>query len=48
MHDGIVTVAFCDGRVKVLSKNIDPLIYARLMTPAGRSFGEKMVGNNDY
>jgi prepilin-type N-terminal cleavage/methylation domain-containing protein len=36
-HNGIVVVAFCDGRAVSLSNEIDMLVYARLMTPDGRS-----------
>ena len=47
-HPTLVFVAFCDGRAQALSENINPRIFARLMTPDGESFGQPTVGPNDF
>jgi prepilin-type processing-associated H-X9-DG protein len=39
-HGGFVNVAFADGSAQPLSEAIDPLIYLRLLTPAGAAYGE--------
>lgn len=31
-HPGVVNVAFCDGHLGTMNENIDPLVYAQLMT----------------
>lgn len=42
-HSGSVNVIWADGRGTTLSEDIDPLIYVRLMTPAGSLYGEQPV-----
>lgn len=39
-HPGAVNVVYCSGRVQALSDQIDPLVYERLLTPAGTRHGE--------
>jgi hypothetical protein len=34
-HSGIVNVVFCNGSTRTISEQIDPSIYARLITPEG-------------
>ncbi len=34
-HSRVIVVSFCDGSAKTLSDTIDPLVYARLITPDG-------------
>jgi prepilin-type N-terminal cleavage/methylation domain-containing protein/prepilin-type processing-associated H-X9-DG protein len=48
LHPGIVNVAFCDGRVRALSENIDQTIYACLMTFRGARNGQTVFGDNQY
>jgi len=48
VHPGIVSVAFCDGRARVLNANIDFKIYATLITPRGSRHGQLPIGDNDY
>jgi hypothetical protein len=48
LHPGIVSVAFCDGRVRVLSELVDQTVYARLITWRGSRAGQLPVGDNDY
>ncbi len=48
LHPGIVNVAFCDGRVRALSENIDQTIYACLMTFRGARSGQAVFGDNQY
>jgi Protein of unknown function (DUF1559) len=40
LHAGTIHVGFCDESVRPVSIEIDPLVYARLMTPAGTSYGQ--------
>ncbi|QGQ24427.1 DUF1559 domain-containing protein [Gimesia benthica] len=40
---GVVNVIFCDGSGRSLSPDIDPGIYARLLTPAGLRYGQDVV-----
>jgi len=35
-HDGVVVVTFADGHAETLNEEIDPEVYARLMTPNGK------------
>ncbi len=39
-HLGQVMAAFCDGRARALDEKIDPLVYARMLTPDGNRFGQ--------
>ena len=47
-HNGDFNVSFCDGHARALSDQIDPAIYARLMTPAGERYGQSVVNPADY
>ncbi len=48
LHLGTVNFVFCDGSTKPLSENIDKRVYLKLMTPDGKSFGQSLLGGNDY
>ncbi|MBD3673089.1 MAG: DUF1559 domain-containing protein [Planctomycetaceae bacterium] len=43
LHPDGVNVLFADGAFRTLSKEIDPLLYLRLMTPGGTAFGEARI-----
>lgn len=45
---GSVNVAFAGGNSKSIADNIDPTIWARLMTPDGERFGQVRIGDGDY
>lgn len=47
-HGGICMYGFADGSAKQISDSIDPLVYARLLTPNGQRFGETIDGLEDY
>ena len=47
-HPGVVTAAFCDGRVRTLNENMDISVYVRLMSPGGSRHGQPPVGDADY
>jgi prepilin-type N-terminal cleavage/methylation domain-containing protein len=47
-HPGLVTVAFCDGRARVLNDSIAFTVYALLMTPGGTRRGQGAVSDNQY
>lgn len=45
-HNGGVSVIWADGRGTMLSEDIDPLIYVRIMTPAGSLYGEQPIDDS--
>jgi hypothetical protein len=47
-HPGIVTAAFCDGRVRTLNETMNFLVYASLITSGGSRRGQAPVGDNTY
>ena len=47
-HSGVVTAAFCDGRVRTLNESMDFLVYTSLITPGGSRRGQAVVGDNAY
>ncbi|HLJ12356.1 MAG TPA: DUF1559 domain-containing protein [Planctomycetaceae bacterium] len=47
-HPGLVTAAFCDGRARVLSENMNYLVYVSLITPGGTRRGQTPVGDSAY
>lgn len=47
-HGGTCIYGFADGSAKQISDDIDPLVYARLLTPNGQQYGELTDGMDDY
>ncbi|WLD10537.1 DUF1559 domain-containing protein [Planctellipticum variicoloris] len=47
-HAGSLNVGMCDGSVRSLSENMDQYVYARLLTPDGRRYGQQIVNQADY
>jgi len=47
-HAGALNVGMCDGSVRSLSENMDQYVYARLLTPDGRRYGQQIVNQTDY
>lgn len=47
-HSWGVNVAFADGSCRFLSEEIDPAVYARLLSPAGSRFGQLPVNQSDF
>ncbi|MEQ8634173.1 DUF1559 domain-containing protein [Gimesia maris] len=45
---GAVNVIFCDGSGKSFSPEIDPTIYARLLTPAGQRYEQAELEEGDF
>ena len=45
---GVVNVIFCDGSGRSLSPDIDPGIYARLITPAGQPNGQAELDEDSF
>lgn len=45
---GSVNVVFCDGSGKSFSPEIDPTIYARLLTPAGQRYEQAELEEGDF
>jgi prepilin-type N-terminal cleavage/methylation domain-containing protein len=47
-HPGVVTAAFCDGRVLTLNETMSFLVYTSLITPGGSRRGQIPIGDNSY
>ena len=47
-HPGCVNMAFADGSCKVISEQIDDLVYARLLTPMGGQYGHGVLADTDF
>ena len=47
-HPGCVNMAFADGSCKVISDQIDGIVYARLLTPMGGQYGHGLVSDTDF
>lgn len=48
MHLGVVNVVFCDGSVRSLNDNLDSTVYARLLTPDGKTFSQPLFSGTSY
>ena len=47
LHAEGVNILFADGAFRTLSDQIDPVVYLRLMTPAGVEYGEFRIEQRD-
>ncbi len=47
-HPGVVNMAFADGSCKVISDQIAPGVYARLLSPIGGRYGQTELSDNDF
>ena len=47
-HIGGVNAAFCDGSVVFLSEDLDPGVYARLLSSAGSRNGQDILSDHEY
>ncbi|MFI4851087.1 MAG: DUF1559 domain-containing protein [Gimesia chilikensis] len=45
---GAVNVIFCDGSGKSLTPEMDPAVYARLLTPTGLRYGQAEVDGSSF
>lgn len=49
MHTGRgVNASYCDGHVGFLSEDIDPIVYAQLLSPNGTQFGQAKLNASDF
>ncbi len=48
LHPGGVNLFFCDGSGRFVSEDIDPSVYARLVSSAGTKFGQAGVKDEDF
>jgi prepilin-type processing-associated H-X9-DG protein len=48
LHPGGVNLFFCDGSGRFVSENIDPSVYARLVSSAGTKFGQGAIKVEDF
>jgi len=44
-HGDLINFAFCAGNVRPINMNVDPRVFARLVTPDGQRFGQKVIGD---
>lgn len=47
-HFGKVVVGFCDGAVTMLSEDLDPMVYSRLLTSDGAKYGEPILSASEF
>lgn len=47
-HAGGVNVVFCDGSSKFLNENLDKIVYAKLLTSNGVTYGEQSLNQGSY
>jgi len=47
-HPGVVTAAFCDGRVRTLNETMSFAVYACLFSSGGSRRGQVVIGDNSY
>lgn len=47
-HAGVINIAFASGKVSSISSDIDQSVYLRLLTSAGHSYGEELLGDDSY
>ena len=45
-HGELINFAFCGGNVRSINQNVDPRVFARLVTPDGQRFGQ-LVGSDE-
>jgi prepilin-type processing-associated H-X9-DG protein len=45
---GAVNTMFCDGRARSIAANIDASVYARLLTPKGAEYGQKIDDDSAF
>ena len=45
-HGELINFAFCGGNVRSINMNVDPRVFARLVTPDGQRFGQ-LVGSDE-
>jgi prepilin-type processing-associated H-X9-DG protein len=44
-HGDLVNFAFCDGGTRSLNMNVDPRVFARLVTPDGQRFKQVVLSD---
>ena len=44
-HGELVNFAFCAGNVRSINMNVDPRVFARLVTPDGQRFGQVILSD---
>ena len=47
-HGASLNAFFCGGNGRAISENIDFSVYARLISSDGSSFGQALLGDNEY
>jgi len=48
LHPGVVVCGLADGSVKTIQQGIDDTIYAALFTSDGASYGQLILGSNEF
>jgi prepilin-type N-terminal cleavage/methylation domain-containing protein len=44
-HGDLINFAFCAGNVRPINMNVDPRVFARLVTPDGQRFGQQVLND---
>jgi prepilin-type N-terminal cleavage/methylation domain-containing protein len=44
-HGDLINFAFCAGNVRPINMNVDARVFARLVTPDGQRFGQRVIGD---
>ena len=44
-HGDLINFAFCAGNVRPINMNVNPAVFARLVTPDGQRFGQMILGD---
>ena len=48
VHPGCVIMFFCDGHGATISEDIDPTVYARIVSSGGEQYGQGVLSNSDF
>ena len=48
LHLGTVNIVFCDGSTKAVNDGIDATVYVSLVSPDGRTYGQRLIDSNAY
>jgi len=47
-HAGSINIGMADGSCRSLNENVDQWLYARLLTPDGRRYGQAIVSQDEF
>ncbi|MCA9057575.1 MAG: DUF1559 domain-containing protein, partial [Planctomycetaceae bacterium] len=47
-HAGGVNTAFCDGSIHFMSEDIDPTVFALMLSSGGVKYGQRILGDDEF